>query len=744
MAARLSPLVAASRLAGGLVVVLGLVVLAGWFVRLIAVVQLRSYLVPMQPNTALGLLVAGAGLAALSWDRRRFALACAAAAGALGLATMVQYGSGVDLGIDRLLVEPFVTVKTFHPGRMSAPTALGFVLIGAALAAGAGRRPAARGPVSGLLGTLALGLGAATLVGYAGGFEIPFDWQAASYMAPHTAAGFAVVGAGLLALAWGRVTDDTGESPRWAPLAVALTVGIVAAALWQVTVADERATIADEVDDQSAILVGQVEGLLEERLLSFERAAARWRRGAEAGEETAREGAAVHLEHHPDLVAIGRLAPSGMPRWMLHRDGAGAEPAVEEPRDPRVVSAIEQALATRRLALRTVPADASSPAGLVAVVPVAPGGDLLYCRLSLDGLRTAPDRLGLEAALYEDERRVWTTPGMAAAVGATQERQLDLAVRDRVWQVRLRPTRELFDRASSGTPGLAVGAGAAVTLLLTLTTRFAQVARRQAARLAEANRVLEREVAGRGQAEQRVRDLNRSLSERVLQLEGANRELETFSYSVSHDLRAPLRHLSGFADLLGEEAADRLDERSRRYLDVIREAAGKMGRLIDELLEFSRAGRAELNARAVDLNVLVGEVIGTVQPGAERRIEWRVGELPEVRADPVLLRTVVQNLLDNAVKFTRGCSPARIEISADSANEQGCAIRVRDNGVGFDPRYTGKLFGIFQRLHRDDEFEGTGVGLANVQRIIHRHGGTVWAEGELGVGATFTFTLPAP
>jgi light-regulated signal transduction histidine kinase (bacteriophytochrome) len=168
-----------------------------------------------------------------------------------------------------------------------------------------------------------------------------------------------------------------------------------------------------------------------------------------------------------------------------------------------------------------------------------------------------------------------------------------------------------------------------------------------------------------------------------------------------------------------------------------------MRRLIDELLAFSRTGKADLNARPVDLGALVGEVIETLRPAVNGRpVDWRIGELPEVRADPVLLRAVVQNLLDNALKFTRGRAPAQIEVGADASNGRR-AIWVRDNGVGFDPRHAGKIFGIFQRLHRGEEFEGHGVGLANVQRIIHRHGGTVWAEAEPGTGATFTFTLPA-
>lgn len=299
-------------------------------------------------------------------------------------------------------------------------------------------------------------------------------------------------------------------------------------------------------------------------------------------------------------------------------------------------------------------------------------------------------------------------------------------------------------RLSSRAPVIVLAACLAVSVLLTLTLYLAQLVARRAARLAAANRELEREIELRRRAEEQVRQLNRALADRVRELEAANRELESFSYSVSHDLRAPLRHLAGFADLLSEQSADRLDDAGRRYLSLIGSAAEKMGRLIDDLLAFSRAGRAALDPRPVELGPLVREVIEIVQPPtADRAVEWSVGDLPAVRADPVLLRTVIQNLLDNAVKFTRGRAPARIEIGAEPANGSGTLIWVRDNGAGFDPRYARKLFGIFQRLHRQDEFEGTGVGLANVQRIVHRHGGRIWAEGEPDRGATFYFTLPA-
>jgi PAS domain S-box-containing protein len=227
-------------------------------------------------------------------------------------------------------------------------------------------------------------------------------------------------------------------------------------------------------------------------------------------------------------------------------------------------------------------------------------------------------------------------------------------------------------------------------------------------------------------------------------LESANQELEAFSYSVSHDLRAPLRHIDGFVKLLGNHAREKLDERGQRYLDIIADAARQMGMLIDDLLVFSRMNRAELRHARVSLDALVHEAIHGLQGETSGRpIQWKIATLPEVEADPAMLRQVWVNLIANAVKYSRPRNPAEIEIGCNPDNGE-IVFFVRDNGVGFDMQYAHKLFGVFQRLHRPEEFEGTGIGLANVRRIIHRHGGRTWAEGKVDGGATFFFSLPKP
>ncbi len=248
-------------------------------------------------------------------------------------------------------------------------------------------------------------------------------------------------------------------------------------------------------------------------------------------------------------------------------------------------------------------------------------------------------------------------------------------------------------------------------------------------------------------AEEKIRRFNVELEQRVVertaQLEAANQELEAFSYSVSHDLRAPLRHVTGFVSLLQQDSEPSLSEKSLRYLATISSSAKRMGDLIDDLLAFSRIGRQALQASEINLVRLVKETLGDFQLESEKRnIAWNIHPLPVVRADRALLRLVLVNLISNAVKFTSRRDEAKIEIGTAPGSDAETVIFIRDNGAGFDPRYADKLFGVFQRLHRQEEFEGTGIGLANVQRIIHRHGGRVWAEGALDGGATFYFSIP--
>jgi PAS domain S-box-containing protein len=255
------------------------------------------------------------------------------------------------------------------------------------------------------------------------------------------------------------------------------------------------------------------------------------------------------------------------------------------------------------------------------------------------------------------------------------------------------------------------------------------------------------------QRPQAVLELNNDITElkreqaslhrkRAAELEAANKELESFAYSVSHDLRAPLRHMVGYSELLQKQASSLLDDKGQRFIRTILDSAKRMGSLIDDLLAFSRIGRAETRETEVNLEQLVKEVVAEIgQDTKSRDIAWKIGALPVCYGDRSMLKLVVVNLVSNAAKFTRMRKPAEIEIGCVDRDKE-VELFVRDNGAGFDMRYVDKLFGVFQRLHLPEQFEGTGIGLATVQRIIHRHGGKVRGEGAVDQGATFYFSLP--
>ena len=401
----------------------------------------------------------------------------------------------------------------------------------------------------------------------------------------------------------------------------------------------------------------------------------------------------------------------------------------------------------------TAPADREEAGSLVLVNPIVFEGRRIGTILLRASLRELNDRLRGFAGIFA------AVSALAFAVALLISRGFQQAV-SRPVQALAAAARRVSEERDYSVRATVESRDEVGQLVEAFNDMLAQIQRRDE-QLAESMEGLERRV------EERTRELARELEERrraeeeitrlvgqnelrLAELTSLNQEIESFSYSVSHDLRAPLRHIAGFVELLRKHAEPVLDDKARRYLTVISGGAQRMGRLIDDLLAFSRTSRTEMVEGRVELAPLVQDVIAEItREAGDREVEWKVEALPTVIGDRAMLRIVLMNLLANAYKYTGKSASAHVEVGVRPSEDGRVILFVRDDGVGFDMRFADKLFGVFQRLHKSDEFEGTGIGLATVQRIVRRHGGRVWADSKPGEGATFYATLrpagePAP
>lgn len=687
--------------------VLGLTVLASWHIGNARLIYALPGLTPMSYNSGVAFALCGLALLALAAGARAPALGAAGLVATLGLLTLLEHFFGLRFGIDRI-DELFLAqedLQTPYSGRIPANAAICFFQAGATIALLGARPGLRRGSLIGALsGSVVLALGAVAFVGYLAGLPTYGWWPVMTRMAVHGSVGFTVVGLGVIALAWRQERVIEGSAPRWLPLPVGLGALTATLCLWQAMVAVEQAHL-----DRLARLSG----------LSWERAS--------------RELSPLPAAVVPYAVLVTGLALAGLLTLAVHL-------ALTAQRRARAAEAVQAELRRSEEALRRAHDELEarvrqrtaelerageemrereemfrrlfedSPFGTAIV-----GLDYKYIRVN----RALCEMLGYR----EDE-----LAGMALEeVTHPDDRQSDLWLAERLLRGEI-PGFKIEKRYLRKD-------GEALWTQLTRTL----IRKPDGAPLHMLGMI--ENISGRKRREQEIRRLNQELEQRVNELTELNRELESFTYSVSHDLRAPLRHVDGFSRILLEEAGGRLDAADRRCLQRILEGAQQMGRMVDDLLGLSRMGRREPSRRPTDLRAVVEEVLADLKPEMEgRQVALQVGELPTANCDPALIKQVFANLLSNALKFTRPRARAVIEIGQEQDGSQR-AVFVRDNGVGFSMKCADKLFGVFQRLHREEDFEGNGVGLATVQRIIQKHGGRVWAEAEPDRGATFYFTV---
>ncbi|HXZ27329.1 MAG TPA: ATP-binding protein [Terriglobales bacterium] len=683
-----------------LVTALGTTILLGYALGRLALASFVSGYTVARPNAAVGLLLGGTALLLLrrggagGW-RRRAGRASALGMLVIGAATLSEYLFGCNLGIDQLLFQEAVrALPSLVPGRMSALSAFSLALLGGGLLGldwepRRGWRPAQWCS----LASLATGL--LVLLGYTFGERGLTSFGASVSMSIPVALGLAALAVGLLLArperGWMRLASSEwagGVMLRaWFPLALG-TIWLVG---WLSLAGARTGWYSTSVDQVffAVPLIFLFALFIYLAARSLERMDEERRRKTEEVEQFNRE-----LEARVER----RTAELGQTVSLLEREMEERKQAEEQVR--------RAALYSRSLL----------EASLDPLVTISKDGKIM------DVNRAAEEATGgaREKLIGSDFSEYFTEPEQARrgyelvfAQGFVQDYPLAIRhVSGRVTEVLYNAT--VFKNEAGEVEGVFAAA---------------------------------RDITERKQAEEEIRRLNAELEVRVRQrtaeLEESNRELESFTYSVSHDLRAPLRHLDGFSKILLEEYGPRLDEGGRNYLERVRHGAQFMGRLVDDLLNLSRVGRQALSVQITGLGSLVEEARKELAAEAQgREVEWKIGELPFVECDPGLMKQVVANLLSNALKFTRPRARAVIELG-QRPGDGAPVVFVRDNGVGFSMKYADKLFGIFQRLHRQEDFAGTGVGLATVARILRKHGGRVWAEAELDKGATFYFTLGA-
>ncbi len=679
-------------LAGGVLAALaGGGVLAGWALGIPILTSIAPGLATMKPNTAMCFLLCGLALCFLRlpagerrsrslWQKRAGQILGGVVL-SVGLLTLVEYMAGVNLGLDTVLFHNImVAAGGVYPGRMSPATALGFLLLGSSLLGLESGQPfffQGCALVSVLNGLIAL-------AGYLYGVKALYGVSAFSSTALHSAALFFVFGLASVAARpqAGFVAEVSSEN-----LGGVLSRRILPLAL------------------VLPILIGWI----------------RWKAQLAGYFDTAFGLAIFALSN----VAMFSTVLWVSALWLNRADAARKRTAAE------VAEKVETLAQQGGELLRSREALAAQTRTLQSVLDnIADGLIATDAQGKIVLWNTAADRImgqanaGVALAEWTRHYRIFL-PDQTIPF-PPEELPLARALRGR----EARSEMFLLFEDSSGGAWLEAAA---------------QPMRDENEQVCGAV-VAFRDITRRVLADRAIRDLNLRLEQRVMErtaeLLSANREMETFSYSVSHDLRAPLRHIAGFAQILREDFAVAMPIEAQGHLKRIEDGAHNMTRLVDEMLRFSRLGRHALACQPTALNPLVTEVIAILQPETVgRQIEWRIGELAAAECDPILIKQVLQNLISNALKYSRPRAQTVIEIG-EIGHEEGRAIFVRDNGVGFDMKYASKLFGVFQRLHQGEDFEGTGVGLATVARIVQKHGGRIWAEAQKDRGAIFYFTLP--
>lgn len=776
--------------AGVLVTLLGLIVMGGWYTHQVTIIQIIPHTPAMRCNTALAFVLCGLALVTLGLRQYGKVRWLSMAVVVIGLATLIEYLFDLNLGIDQLLIEDYVTntvysprqqlkldlttkpeqllftINQSFPGRPCPLTALGFTLTGSALGLLSRKKRRWQTSLSaGLLAVVVVGLSVTALIGYLGGVVTAYTWSPLLGIAVHTALGLLLLGTGGVALALADRRRKNSRLPRWLPLIIGFGILSTNLFLWRAATAYEESQMQSQIQAEIVALEQQIKVETEAHLQLLRTLGKQQLIQAKLPKNLQEKSAKLLVNEDKSTAAIAYFNPKQQVSSIEGSEDATA----------LVLSAWKHSILVSARNRREVMFTSVNPIDRKVFLVYIP----LFTRDTFAGWNV--DSILLEEWFNDIVPAIVITPGFKFSIfdgkteiytrvdGISQDfdpdwsQEIPINYPGVTWKGKLWPSSQWLASQQSPTIKATMLITDLLAILVLLFVYSAQVTFRSALKVERSNQQLHREVQKRTSAELALQQANKTLeiqiqertqellqaketlerrvAERTSELAAVNLELKTFSYSVSHDLRAPLRVIDGFGEALLEHCGEALDDKGKHYLQRIRASNQRMEELIHDLLMLSRVTQGEMRRTTVNLSAIAQEIALNLQETQpERHVTWAIASGIFANGDSRLLRGVLENLLNNAWKFTSNTTHPLIEFNV-TVSKNGTTYFIRDNGAGFDMTYVNKLFGAFQRLHTTAEFPGTGIGLATVQRVIHRHGGQVWAEGAVGVGATFYFTL---
>jgi signal transduction histidine kinase len=738
--------------AGGFVAVLGLAVMLAWQLGKSTLIQIWPNLVPMQFNTALGFFLCGLGIFFVGLKWRRSAVLCGAAASTLGLLSLAQYLFGADFGIDRLFIDPWLTVKTVHPGRMAQTTALGFILLGAALLLNLFRISyQVHLLVTMLLAVSVVDLAGISFFGYLSGSEVNYGWGHLTRMALHTSVAFLVLGTALLIMPL-RIGNAGNLTIRLlqGPLACGVSVIALTTIIWLGLVKQESFQIKRAVDTQAATIENNIRINLEMRVKSLIRMAERF----EKKQEKWLADAELYLTHQKGYQAIAWVDPSYRARWIAQASSGGAPLAQQLTHDRDIRLVFKAAKESGGPLLSATINSEVMGNGFFIAVPIFhnPGfsgpeflgliiGILDYKQFFSAMIKSHADGY---AVLIHGEKG----EKIYGAYDPTRPKEIERAsiqrikVRNASWRLDLWPSNEQLDSMRSPFPELVLFSGFVMSLLFSLSVHFAQTLHRRRERILVINRRLEKEVCERKRTE-------KALATAKERAEAANQAKSEFLANMSHELRTPLNAILGFSEIMKDEMLGPLSSaKYSNYAQDIHESGAHLLGIINDILNLSQieAGKLILEEREIDIKAVVHSVLRIIQPQAEETgvglsydIEPAIGLL---KADRRQVKQILINLLSNAIKFTP--KGGAVTLSCQTEADGGISFIVSDNGIGMSKDEVAKALELFGQIEVSDtrEHEGTGLGLPLSDSLIKLHGGSLIIDSEKDRGTTVTVAFP--